>query len=480
MDDASAGKAAVILVVDDDPGLARLMERELRREGWKTASAGSGREAKEWLRENEADLLLLDLKLPDVEGPAIVSALAESGRTTPFIIITGQGDERVAVEMMRRGALDYLVKDVNFLEFIPTVVRRALEKLERERRLEAAERSVRESEARYRHLVGALPIAVYTCDAEGRLTLFNQAAAALWGREPLLGIDRWCGSHRVFDADGLPVAPEACAVAVAVRDGRSVHDVEMIVERPDGTRARALIFSDPVRDADGAVSGAVNMLVDVTERRQLEEEVLEISAREQRRIGQDLHDDLCQWLAGTELLSKILAKDLHRTGHPSAPQAAEIAENMRLTLARARMLARGLTPAVIESEGLASALRELAANVEGIFRIRCAYKGPDILPVTDESAALHLYRIAQEAITNAVRHGGARSVRIFADVDDREMTLVIRDDGIGIEQPLPNTSGLGLRTMRYRASVIGASLDIRPGPNGGAEVACIVRLPRQP
>ena len=275
----SPDKAPMILVVDDDPGLARLMERELRREGWKTASAGSGQQAKEWLRKNEADLLLLDLKLPDVEGPAVVSALEESGRSVPFIIITGQGDERVAVEMMKRGALDYLVKDVNFLEFIPTVVRRAMEKLERERRLEAAERTVRESEARYRHLVGALPIAVYTCDAEGRLTLFNEAAAALWGREPLLGIDRWCGSHRVFDADGRPVSSDECAVAIAIRESRSVHDVEMIIERPDGTRARALIFSDPIRDAHGRICGAVNMLVDVTERRQLEQEVLEISAR---------------------------------------------------------------------------------------------------------------------------------------------------------------------------------------------------------
>lgn len=468
---------ATILVVDDDPGLARLMERELQREGWKTASAGSGHAAKEWLRKNEADLLLLDLKLPDVEGPAVISALAESGLAIPFIIITGQGDERVAVEMMKRGALDYLVKDVNFLEFIPTVVRRALEKLERERRLETAERSVRESEARYRHLISALPIAVYTCDAAGYITLFNAAAAALWGRKPQIGVDRWCGSHRVFDTEGSPVPPEECAVAVAIREARSVHDVEMIVERPDGTKARVLVFSDPIRDALGVITGAVNMLVDITERRQLEQEVLEISAREQRRIGQDLHDDLCQWLAGTDLLSRILAKDLQRADHPNAPQAAEISENMRRTLTRARMLARGLTPAVIESEGLASALRELAANVEGIFRIRCAYKGPDLLPVRDEGAALHLYRIAQEAITNAVRHGGARSVRIFIEEDARQIALLVRDDGIGITLPLPESAtGLGLRTMRYRASIIGASLDIRPAPDGGTEVRCVMKV----
>lgn len=469
---SAPNQPVTILVVDDDPGLARLMERELRRDGYETASAGSGREATEWLQQHRADLLLLDLKLPDLEGPELVKTMAAAGHKVPFIIITGQGDERVAVDMMKRGALDYLVKDVNFIEFIPTVVRRALEQLERERRLEAAEKSVRESEARYRHLVSALPIAVYACDTEGHITFFNEAAAVLWGREPVIGQDRWCGSHRLYDAEGSLVPHDECAVAVAVREGRSIRDVELIIERPDGTRRHALVFPDPVRDASGAVTGAVNMLVDITERRQLEQEVLEISAREQRRIGQDLHDDLCQWLAGTELLSKILARDLARESPAKAPQALEIAENTRQTLVRARMLARGLTPAVIGSEGLAGALRELAANAEGIFRIRCVYDGPDTVQVRDEVTALHLYRIAQEAISNAVRHGSAREVCMLLTSDEDRITMLIRDNGSGIPQPLPQTSGIGLRTMRYRAGFVGAALDIRPGATGGTEIAC--------
>ncbi|MDZ4287490.1 MAG: ATP-binding protein, partial [Prosthecobacter sp.] len=187
---------------------------------------------------------------------------------------------RVAVEMMKRGALDYLVKDVNFIEFVPAVVRRGLEQLERGRLLDAAEKNRRDSEARYRHLVSALPIAVYTCDTEGRITLFNEAAAALWGREPVLGHDRWCGSYRLYDAEGSPVLLDQCPLAQAVRDGRPIRDVELIIERPDHTRRHVLAFPEPIRDAAGAVTGAVNMLVDITESKQLKEVELARDAAE--------------------------------------------------------------------------------------------------------------------------------------------------------------------------------------------------------
>jgi len=133
-----------ILVVDDDQGLLRLIERALRREGFDTATATSGNDAITWLTSNSADLLLLDLKLQDIEAKELVSHLADMGRAIPFIIITGQGDERVAVEMMKRGALDYLVKDVQFIEFVPTVVKRALAQLQKDKRLALAEKQAQE------------------------------------------------------------------------------------------------------------------------------------------------------------------------------------------------------------------------------------------------------------------------------------------------------------------------------------------------
>lgn len=136
-----------VLIVDDDQGLLRLMERVLQREGFITAKAGSGKDAVDWLMRNSASLMLLDLKLPDTSGKDLIDHLASAGRLVPFIIITGQGDERVAVQMMKQGALDYLVKDVQFIEFIPTVVQRCLDQLAKEKRLSETEEELRRSEA---------------------------------------------------------------------------------------------------------------------------------------------------------------------------------------------------------------------------------------------------------------------------------------------------------------------------------------------
>src|SRR3954464_8457810 len=117
-------------------------------------------------------------------------------------------------------------------------------------------------------LLEALPVAVYTTDTQGHITFFNEAAADLWGHRPELGSDRWCGSWRIFTLDGLPLPHDQCPMAVTLREGRPVRGVEAIAERPDGTRIRFLPFPTPLRDASGKLTGAINLLMDVTDRHQ--------------------------------------------------------------------------------------------------------------------------------------------------------------------------------------------------------------------
>jgi len=123
----------------------------------------------------------------------------------------------------------------------------------------------------YRQVLSGLPVAVYLADAQGRITFFNEAAAALWGREPELGKDVWCGAWRSYRPDGSALAPREGPVALAIREGRSIRGEEIVIERPDGTRRNVMVYPDPVRSASGEVEGAVNMLVDVTDRRRAED-----------------------------------------------------------------------------------------------------------------------------------------------------------------------------------------------------------------
>ena len=144
---------------------------------------------------------------------------------------------------------------------------------------ETAQQRLRDSELRYRELVQKVPAALYTCDADGHITMYNAAAARLWGREPEIGVDFWCGSWRIYRPDGTRMALDECPMAVALREGRAVRDVEIIIERPDGTRRHVLPYPEPLRDETGRLVGALNMLIDMTERKRVETLARESAAR---------------------------------------------------------------------------------------------------------------------------------------------------------------------------------------------------------
>jgi len=213
---------------------------------------------------------------------------------------------------------------------------------------------------------------------------------------------------------------------------------------------------------------------DITRRVELEREILAISEREQRRLGQDLHDDLCQQLAGIEFLSQRLASDLAARSAAGAPQAKEIAQMVQRAMTQTRELARGLSPVRLEAEGLADALRELAVGARKVFGCDCRFRCDPPVRVPDHDVAIHLYRIAQEAVSNAIKHGQARRIEIGLSAEGRSVTLAVKDSGLGIPRKLPRRKGMGLRIMRYRAEVINGALQVEPHPRGGTRVVCTV------
>jgi PAS domain S-box-containing protein len=207
-------------------------------------------------------------------------------------------------------------------------------------------------------------------------------------------------------------------------------------------------------------------------RRQLEEELLDAGGREQRRLGQDLHDGLCQHLIGLQYTTSVFAEKLEKASE-LRKEAEAIAELIRQGTLQARMLARGLSPVNLEANGLMSALRELALNTAALFRINCSFDCSQEVLVMDNTKAVQLYRIAQEAITNAVKHGQSTSVHLSLDRSGDHATLKITDNGVGFPPHTEKSSGMGLRIMQYRADMIGASLQITPGAERGTEVTCV-------
>lgn len=214
---------------------------------------------------------------------------------------------------------------------------------------------------------------------------------------------------------------------------------------------------------------------DVTRQKRLEQEVLEVIDREQQRLGRELHDGLCQNLAGIAALSTTLSRRLEaRSTSQDAAIASEIAQLLRQSVDLARDLARGLVPVSLNESGLGGAFEALALNVEHLFGVSCKaeYDLDQSLMTLSGEVEAHLFRIAQEAVNNAITHGLASEIVIRVCRVGTEGILTVRDDGLGLSDDTDDSGGLGLKTMAYRASLIGGSLKVRRLGRRGTEVLC--------
>ncbi|MDB6068573.1 MAG: hypothetical protein JWR26_4781 [Pedosphaera sp.] len=225
------------------------------------------------------------------------------------------------------------------------------------------------------------------------------------------------------------------------------------------------------RTAD-LMAANVKLETSIQERKRLEHELLEITEKERRRIGLDLHDDLGQKLAGLTLMMKGLELSLKTKKLPEAESAHKIQALIQQTVNHAGDLARDLALADLDEDNLPSALKGLASNVKNLFDISCQFKSEGRIPPLEKNVIMQFYKITQEAVTNAVKHGKARQVGINLVNASDHLTLTVHNNGLPFPALIDQSKGMGLRIMNYRASVIGASLEIKPGRPRGTLVTC--------
>ena len=259
-----------------------------------------------------------------------------------------------------------------------------------------------------------------------------------------------------------------------LRAGKEVRPPEVEVTCKDGSRRRVEFIGTLLGDR---LLIAAN---DVTERDRLEKQILEISDQERERIGQDLHDGLCQLLSGIKFKTTLLEQKLQAKAADEASDARAIEGLLNGAIQQARNIARGLHPVDLEARGLMSALEELSRSVAEVYGIDCNCELREPVLVHEHLVAMHLYRIAQEAINNALRHGCATRIVIRLSGGAKPLCLSIVDNGLGIPPQPQRKIGMGLHLMNYRARAIGASMEIAPGPRGGTMVTCRLNAPSRP
>ncbi len=339
---------ARILIVDDDEGLLILMADALRDEGYEIATAQSGSAALKWLAGHEPDLMLLDLKMQDMDGTALIRQLKERDEPVSFVVVTGRGDEKAAVETMKEGALDYVMKDTGLLDLLPGVVKRALTSIGRDRDLAAAQ----------------------------------------------------------------------------------------------------------------------------VDSQRLESEIIATSEKERHNIGADLHDGLGQQLTAIELICTGLKEDIEGIRPDLRERLDQIILLLREAISQTRLLARGLVPIIDDPDALRIALGELAARMSSPGRVRCRLDCASAVPISDPAVAGHLYRMTQEAVNNAVKHGGASEIVIRLEQKGGRPWLRVSDNGKGLPKAGGRGPGVGLRVMGHRARVIGAELTVASKRDSGVTITC--------
>lgn len=229
-----------------------------------------------------------------------------------------------------------------------------------------------------------------------------------------------------------------------------------------------------IRERQRASAARISLLEHT---QKLEKQIIEVSEYEQQRIGRDLHDGLCQFLAAIGCASTSLKLDLEQQGlRELARNAAEIESLLSESVKQARDLSHGLVPVQLDEAGLSAALRELTASTNRLLPVKCTFECAAEAPAGLNGKATHLYRIAQEAIHNATKHGKADKIDICLSANASATSLSITDDGIGFPKNGCETTGVGISIMRYRAHLMGGEFAIESGCDGGTTVSCIVPI----
>jgi PAS domain S-box-containing protein len=345
-----------------------------------------------------------------------------------------------------------------------------------------------ESEQRFRGLVELMPVAVYVCDTSGIIQTYNHRAVELWGREPKSGdtAQLYCGSLRLYSPEGKLVPHEESKMAEVLRTGVEASDLEVVIERPDGSCITVLVYIAPLRNGDGELIGAMNCFQDITERKKVGEELgrythllqilsrrlLEVQEEERRHLARELHDEVIQTLTAAKLNLKIIAPDVPPAVAGGLEDSIQLLDRL---LTQVRQLSLDLRPPLLDELGLVPALRWLADQQAQRAGLRVTFTANVDRVEIDHALRTGCFRVAQEAITNAIRHARAVTVAVELRVEPDRVWLIVRDDGVGfdqgaMQQRAARGASIGLLSMKERASILGGELEVNSAPDRGTQI----------
>jgi two-component sensor histidine kinase/DNA-binding response OmpR family regulator len=481
-----------ILIVDDEPKNLTVLEAILDDPGYRLVRALSAEQALLALLADEFALLILDVRMPDVTGFELARIIKARKKyaNVPIIFLTAHyNEDQHIIEGYTTGAVDYLNKPVNSailrskvaifadlyrnrrnLEEVNRALldevcsrRRAEERLlelnstlkqrvaERTASLQQSEARLRDSERQLQELIASIPAAIYTTDAEGKITYFNQAAAELVGRPPTIGSDEWCVTWKLYLPNGTPLPYDQSPMAIALKEGRAIRNAEVVAERPDGTQVPFIPYPTALRDGVGKIIGAINMLVDVSERKQAETQQRVLLSELNHRVKNNM-----------QMLQILLEAGAQRAESSEAREVLDEASGRIMAMAAAQRVVYTTPDATrFDARDFLNTVCETARQTfPRELEIDCE---ADDMQLSND-AAMPLALIANELLTNAFKYGlneqGAGTLRVRLRREDDSFLFYVEDDGPGFDLQLVQQRSSGLRLVQGLARQLGGTFEV--------------------
>jgi two-component system, LuxR family, sensor kinase FixL len=462
MENRKAGKP-LILVVEDEKVVAIDISRTLKSLGYEVCdSVASGEEALNTLLSVTPDLILLDVRLSGKLDGIETAERIRKDYQIPYIFLSTFSDENTLSRAKRTEPYGYITKSSHKND-LHSMIEMALYR-------HSMEQKIRENEEILSVTLKSISDAVIGTTLDGTIISWNSGAETIFGYHA----DELIGKN--ISILTPPFYPNEMPEKLdTLREGMESDHYETVRQKKDGKIINVSVKISPIRNHLNSISGASIIARDVTTRKQLEREILEISEKERKRIGQDLHDSLGQKLTGISLQIKALENRIRERAPEEAITASAISAMINDAIMQTRSLAKNLLTVTLQTQGLSVALQELASYCEELYDVpsRCITHLEE--EITDDTISVQLYHIAQEAVTNAIRHSEAEEIVISLEDDDSEIILEVQDNGKGTI--LSKGGGIGLKIMEFRSGMIDGRLSFFGDEGKGSTVTC--RVPKK-
>lgn len=448
-----------ILIVEDDSALCSLLNIKLIESGFKTLYCYTGSEAIELIRKNKDLFVLMDYQLPDMLSTNIIYTLKNEGIIFPFVLMTGFGDEKLAIDVMKMGAIDYMIKDVGFANNITLVINRAMNHLEIKNMLSDSQKEIDKREKKYRRIFENIHDVYFELNVYGEITEISPSVESVlfYKRKDILGTN-------IFEK--TMHYTELNKIKKILKKKEGITDYELKIIDFNNKEKYISVTAKMTKENDDQY--VVGIFRDITTRKILEykliNDVVEVEELEKNRFAEDIHDGLGPLLSGIKLYINMLQSEKLNV-EKKEEYIKIVSELIDEAVKTTRNISRELMPSILKDFGLVKAIESFCKYIElsNKFRISFDHNLNEIS--YDKNISIIIYRSVVELINNTLKHADASLAIISINDSDNEIHIKYSDDGIGFNVKdvfdNPDIMGLGIKSISNRIKAIGGNFTIK-------------------